>query len=154
MELSPEEAFEVLGLPLDASDEDIIGAYRRLIKDNHPDAGGSDSEAAKINIAKDIAQKFRSDSSVTNSPGESANSWLILRQKQEFADRRVAYEINSAIAMRVSRLSRQRSVLVVLSLAAIAAIFVFPRIMTSLTIYDFALLSFGMTILGLPILAV
>jgi len=59
MGLSPEEAFEVLGLPLSASDEDITDAYRRLIKDNHPDAGGSDSEAASINIAKDIARKFR-----------------------------------------------------------------------------------------------
>ena len=115
MGLSPEEAFEVLGLPVSTSDEDITDAYRRLIKDNHPDAGGSDSEAASINIAKDIARKFRSNPLVTNSPIESVNSWLTFLQKQEFADRRVAHEVNRVISMKVNRLSRQRNGLIVLT---------------------------------------
>jgi len=64
----------------------------------------------------------------------------------------VAHEVNHVISMRVSRLSRQRSVLVVLCIATVVAIFVLSRTMTSFIIYDFALLSFGVAILGFSIL--
>ncbi len=52
--LSKAESYEVLGLKPGASEDDIKTAYKRLMKDFHPDMGGSDYLAAKINEAKDI----------------------------------------------------------------------------------------------------
>ena len=52
--MSRDEALAVLGLKSGATNEDIKNAHRRLMKDFHPDRGGSDYIAAKINQAKDI----------------------------------------------------------------------------------------------------
>jgi len=48
------EAYRVLGLPDGASAEDIKAAHRRLMLRAHPDLGGSDYLAAKLNEAKDV----------------------------------------------------------------------------------------------------
>jgi DnaJ domain len=52
--MSRDEAFAVLGLKPDATQDDIKNAHRRLMKEFHPDRGGSDYLAAKINQAKDL----------------------------------------------------------------------------------------------------
>lgn len=52
-ELSEKEAYEVLGLDANSPKEDVIKAHKRLIQRLHPDRGGSDYLAAKINAAKD-----------------------------------------------------------------------------------------------------
>ncbi len=52
--MSRAEALAVLGLKEGASADDIRAAHRRLMKEFHPDRGGSDYLAAKINQAKDV----------------------------------------------------------------------------------------------------
>ncbi|MEO0436333.1 MAG: molecular chaperone DnaJ [Pseudomonadota bacterium] len=53
-ELSRQEALSVLGLGEEADEEAIIDAHRKLMQKLHPDRGGSDYLAAKINQAKDF----------------------------------------------------------------------------------------------------
>jgi hypothetical protein len=52
--MSREEAAAILGLKVAASAADVKAAHKRLMKDFHPDKGGSDYLAAKINAAKDV----------------------------------------------------------------------------------------------------
>ena len=52
--MSRAEAFEVLGLQPGVSEAEIREAHRRLMRGAHPDTGGSDWLAARINQARDI----------------------------------------------------------------------------------------------------
>lgn len=51
---SREEALQILGLAGAPTREEIIAAHRRLINKLHPDRGGSDFLAARVNQARDI----------------------------------------------------------------------------------------------------
>ena len=51
--MSREEALAVLGLKQGATEDEIRAAHKRLLKEFHPDKGGTDYLAAKINTAKD-----------------------------------------------------------------------------------------------------
>jgi DnaJ family protein C protein 19 len=52
--MTREEAYQVLGLHQNATQSEIREAHRRLMRGAHPDAGGSDWLAARINQARDI----------------------------------------------------------------------------------------------------
>ncbi|UTW54275.1 DnaJ domain-containing protein [Kordiimonas sp. SCSIO 12610] len=52
--MSRAEALEVLGLNEGASEEDINAAYKKMMAKVHPDRGGNDWMAAKLNEAKRV----------------------------------------------------------------------------------------------------
>ncbi|MEH6634651.1 MAG: molecular chaperone DnaJ [Halioglobus sp.] len=52
--MSRKEALAVLGLAEDANDGDIVAAHRTLMQKLHPDRGGNNYLAAKVNQAKDL----------------------------------------------------------------------------------------------------
>ena len=56
-QMRPDEAAEVLGISVDASAEDVRSAHRKLIAQIHPDKGGTDYLAGKINEARDLLLK-------------------------------------------------------------------------------------------------
>lgn len=59
-ELSQQEAFQLLGLQPGASRQAIIDAHKRLIQKLHPDRGGNDYLASKLNSARDLLLKLHS----------------------------------------------------------------------------------------------
>ena len=52
--LTAAEARDLLGVSPHAREEEIRTAHRRLIGRVHPDAGGSDALARRVNAARDI----------------------------------------------------------------------------------------------------
>lgn len=51
--MSRNEALQILGLPGDADQQAVCLAHRRLLQKLHPDHGGSDYLAQRINEARD-----------------------------------------------------------------------------------------------------
>lgn len=60
-QLTVEEARKVLDVPANASRAEIIDAHRKLIQKFHPDRGGNDYLASRINAAKELLLKQLSE---------------------------------------------------------------------------------------------
>lgn len=56
---APEQWFQVLGVPANASAAEISGAHRALAMKHHPDRGGSSEAMARINAARDAGLEAR-----------------------------------------------------------------------------------------------
>lgn len=56
-DLTVEDAYAILGLKPGATSEEIRAAHRRLMQQLHPDHGGTDYLATKINRARDVLLK-------------------------------------------------------------------------------------------------
>ncbi len=52
--MTVDEAYQVLGLHPDATEAEIREAHHRLMRAAHPDSGGSDWLATRINQARDV----------------------------------------------------------------------------------------------------
>jgi len=58
-EMTATEALHILGLSETPSREEVVEAYRKIMQQLHPDRGGNDYFAAKINQARDLLlEKF------------------------------------------------------------------------------------------------
>lgn len=55
--MTEQEAYDVLGLKMGASEEEIREAHRALLRKIHPDHGGTDWLATRINMARDVLLK-------------------------------------------------------------------------------------------------
>jgi|GEM_PF-534685 len=69
--MKPEEAASILGVEEGASPADIRAAHRKLISQLHPDKGGTDYLAAKINDARKVLLK-QAETAPTIEPSDSA----------------------------------------------------------------------------------
>jgi hypothetical protein len=54
---APKRWWEVLGVPADATPDDIERAYRAKARHAHPDAGGSEAAMSELNRARDEGRK-------------------------------------------------------------------------------------------------
>ena len=54
LEAQGRDPYAVLGVPLQASQAEIKAAYRRLVKQHHPDAGGDDQRILVLNAAWEV----------------------------------------------------------------------------------------------------
>ncbi|MEM7377422.1 MAG: molecular chaperone DnaJ, partial [Pseudomonadota bacterium] len=57
-DMTREEALAILGLGDGATADEVVQAHRRLIAKMHPDKGGSDYLASRINLAKDTLRQL------------------------------------------------------------------------------------------------
>lgn len=79
-EMSPDEAILILNLEGGFTSEDVVHAHRTIMSKVHPDRGGSNYMASKVNIAKSLllkaarAQKDEQEKAVANGADGSSGA--------------------------------------------------------------------------------
>jgi len=53
------DPFKILGISLNATEEEVKKAYKKAAFKAHPDRGGSDQEMAKVNAAYEVIRRFK-----------------------------------------------------------------------------------------------
>lgn len=53
------DPFSILGVSMNATEEEVKAAYKKKAHDCHPDLGGSDAEMAKVNAAFQVIKMFK-----------------------------------------------------------------------------------------------
>ena len=66
--------FEVLGIDSDADDAEIVRAYRRRVKEAHPDQGGSTSEFQRVRTAYEELQAGYRNLDTDQSPDDESEA--------------------------------------------------------------------------------
>lgn len=70
--MTAEEARALLGVASDANADTIRAAHRRLIGQTHPDRGGTEELARRINLARDIALSAIVPQTMNNKSGHES----------------------------------------------------------------------------------
>lgn len=104
------QAYEILGLSLTATDEEILGSYKALAREMHPDMGGSDEEMRLLNEARDAALALRTSLALPSMGPLVASGFQQSEvQRREEADRRVDREVRKIVSMHVAVLTQRRN---------------------------------------------
>lgn len=53
------DPFSILGVSMDASEEEVKNAYRGAAWKAHPDHGGTDEQMARVNAAYEVIRRFK-----------------------------------------------------------------------------------------------
>jgi len=96
-QMSPSEAYRILGLEKGASPEDIRARWKVLLRQLHPDRGGSTEGMAQVNVAAETLLNQGIAQNVTlpsGAPGGGGGSWEDLRRKTEEAEARAREKWN------------------------------------------------------------
>jgi hypothetical protein len=71
-QMTPEEAYQILGLPFGASSEQIKKNYRQLVHKYHPDVNKNDGTMIRrINEANDVADNWARQNAVPATPANT-----------------------------------------------------------------------------------
>lgn len=95
-EMRPDDPFAVLGVPVQASADELRAARRRLAKDLHPDHAGGDAEAMRrLNVAFEEAMSARGASVIRPGRDPGRRGDQSRDQDEGVGRRRVAHDVAS-----------------------------------------------------------
>ena len=97
--MTKKQAMDILGLKSNFTERDLIDNYRKQIKVNHPDRGGSDEKSKNINVARavlkkelNLSNKGNSTPTSTSTPVYKKEDYKNVSSKIEELKRRFSYE--------------------------------------------------------------
>lgn len=105
-----DDAYNILGIPIGSSRDEILEAYKRLVKKHHPDKGGTDEKMQELNSARDEALIFIDNNKIYSLAIAQVKDLLLSdRQKQEKKQERKD-EVNQIYLRLDSKKSRHQKI--------------------------------------------